>query len=208
MTDASTSGSLSERLERLTDDQRRGLAHALYVAQWFNTTSYSRLLEHAEVEALKLREYSRALYQSICRIAQLPAGSDERGLDLVLLGFELSPAGKYWGARGRLWDPERPPVEVHVLDQPGRSVALSIALVQVARSIVGEAAGEAFERFAEVLGLACDALEEALYPDPTLDQKIAAARERYERGLRGEGPRVAEDNGEPEPSFHGSGGVD
>jgi Xaa-Pro aminopeptidase len=209
MTGLSASASLSERLGALTNDQRQGLAQALYVAQWVNTVSYSRLLEHAEVEALKLREYSRSLYQAVCRLAQLPAGTDEQWLDLVLASLELAPAGKLWGVRGKLWDPARTTVEVHVLDQPGRSVALVLALVGMARSVLDEAECDAIQRFQQALGQACDDLEEALYPEPSLDEKIAGARVRHERAQQAEGAaeRAAPDY-EPEPSFHGMGRED
>jgi hypothetical protein len=220
MTDPSTSDviaqaverTLSQRIDALTDDQRAGLAHALYVAQWVNTVSYSRRLEHAEVEVLKLRGYSRGLYDAVCRIAQLPAKADESGREILLAHLEVERYGQQgaagaprgWPPRGRVAG-ER--TEVHVMDQPAREVALAIALVQLARGVLSDGAGDALHRFNEALGSACDDLEEALYPEPPLEQKIATMRERHEASLAREHAEALELQA-PEPSFHGSGPVD
>lgn len=193
----SESASPADRIEALTDDQRAGLAHVLYAAQRLDTLSHSTRLAGVELEALTVRTYANALPAAAARIAQLPAEPDELGRELVLVHLELEPAGNFWGARGKLWDPERTKYEVHVLDQPARSLALAIALVQFARSVVGEAAGSALERFSEALGTACDELEDSLYPEPTLEQKVATMRERHEASLSQQEP------GEPDPSFHG-----
>jgi hypothetical protein len=196
----------ADRIAALTPDQLLGLAQVLHVAQWIGTLSYSKRLGGLELEALLLRGYGLSLGEAAARLAQLPHGVDTTGRELLLVHLELEPAGKFWGARGTLWGDKSttqlPQVEVHVLDQPAREVALALAFVQFARSLVSSGAGEALRAFESALGTACDQLEDALYPDPPLEEKVRVMRERHEASL------ARQESDEPEPSFHGSGGVE
>lgn len=201
---------VDERLKGLTSDQVQGLAHILYVAQWITTLSYSKRLSNLELEAMLLRGYGVGLGAAACRLAKLPtAGAEALGRELVLATVELEPAGKLWCARATLdgHPAHTPRVQVEALDQPAREVALSIALVQLARLVLVGGAGDALVRYAEALDTACGDLEEALYPEPTLEQKIETARQRHERAMASEA-HSDEEPGESEPSFHGTGGVD
>ncbi len=121
--------------------------------------------------------------------------------DVVLAHFELEPTGSFWSVRGKLWGEG---IQVVLQDQPGRDVALAVALVEMARLAVRQGRGRApaLAVFYDALEVACNDLEAALYPDPPLAEKIATAKARHESSLVAEGPS------EPEPSCHGGGGVD
>lgn len=146
-----------------------------------------------------LGQLGEAVAEQACALAGLHVPSpDAVARDRLVFVVELeAQTSKLWDCHARI---PKEKIVVHYLDGPSRQAAIANGLILLARALLDQLPTGGL--ITPEVGLSCD-LEEAMAEydqalEPTADE---LARQRAERS-------PAAGAAEPEPSYHGSGGVD